>query len=76
METAKVFENGRSQAIRLPKKFRVEGEEVYVQRLGSIVMLIPKDASWQTFLDGLNNFSDDFLSQGREKTKQNRRTYL
>ena len=76
METAKVFENGRSQAIRLPKKFRVEGEEVYVQRLGSIVMLIPKDASWQTFLDGLNNFSDDFLSQGREKTKQNRRTSL
>ncbi len=76
METAKVFENGRSQAIRLPKKFRFEGEEVYVQRLGAIVMLIPKDASWQTFLDGLNNFSDDFLSQGRETTKQTRSTSL
>lgn len=66
METAKLFENGRSQAVRLPKKFRFSGDEVFVQRLGEAVILLPKEASWQTFLDGLNGFSDDFMSGGRE----------
>ncbi len=65
METAKIFENGRSQAVRLPKKFRFTSEEVFVQRLGDAVMLIPKEASWQTFLNGVNGFSDDFLETGR-----------
>lgn len=66
METAKLFENGRSQAVRLPKKFRFEGDEVVVQRLGQAVMLIPKEAAWQTFLDGLTGFTDDFFQDGRE----------
>lgn len=65
METAKVFENGRSQAVRLPKKFRFTSKEVFVQRLGDAVMLIPKEASWQTFLNGIDGFSDDFLADGR-----------
>lgn len=49
METAKLFENGRSQAVRLPKKFRFSGDEVFVQRLGSVVMLTPKEEAWNTF---------------------------
>ncbi|MCI9596153.1 MAG: AbrB/MazE/SpoVT family DNA-binding domain-containing protein [Firmicutes bacterium] len=65
METAKIFENGRSQAVRLPKKFRFTSEEVFIQKLGDAVMLIPKEASWQTFLNGVNGFSDDFLENGR-----------
>lgn len=65
METAKIFENGRSQAVRLPKKFRFTSKEVFVQRLGDAVMLIPKEASWQTFLNGIDGFSDDFLADGR-----------
>ena len=59
METAKLFENGRSQAVRLPKKFRFTGEEVFVRKVGHVVMLIPKNAAWETFMDGLNSFSDD-----------------
>ena len=66
METAKLFENGRSQAVRLPKEFRFAGDEVFVQRLGHAVMLYPKDAAWETFLNGLNSFSEDFLADGRE----------
>ena len=65
METAKIFENGRSQAVRLPKKFRFSGEEVLVQRLGQVVMLVPKEEAWQTFLNGINGFSDDFMEEGR-----------
>lgn len=66
METAKIFENGRSQAVRLPKEFRFIGDEVFVQKLGHAVMLYPKDAAWETFLNGLNSFSEDFLADGRE----------
>ncbi|MBR0105262.1 MAG: AbrB/MazE/SpoVT family DNA-binding domain-containing protein, partial [Firmicutes bacterium] len=43
METAKLFENGRSQAVRLPKKFRFSGEEVYINHIGKAVILIPKE---------------------------------
>ena len=46
MQTAKLFKNGRSQAVRLPKEFRFEGEEVYVKRVGGGVMLLPKDDPW------------------------------
>ncbi len=70
METAKIFENGRSQAVRLPKKFRFSGEEVLVQRLGQAVMLVPKEECWQTFLNGIDSFSDDFLEDGRISENQ------
>ena len=61
MDTAKIFENGRSQAVRLPKKFRFTGEEVFVQRIGKAIVLFPKEAAWQTFLNGLNGFTYDFF---------------
>ena len=60
MEVAKIFENGRSQAVRLPKQFRFSGGEV-----GGAVLLVPKEAAWQTFLNGLNSFTDDFFEDGR-----------
>lgn len=66
METAKIFENGKSQAVRLPKKYRFSGDEVFIQRLGSAIILVPKEDVWQTFLNGLNGFSDDFFEDGRE----------
>ncbi len=66
METAKLFENGRSQAVRLPKEYRFSGDEVLVRRLGQAVILLPKEAAWQTFLNGLHAFTGDFLEGGRE----------
>lgn len=76
METAKIFENGRSQAVRLPKKFRFHGDEVFVQRLGTAVILIPKEAVWQTFIEGVNSFSDDFFADGRDAEIANKRDAL
>lgn len=67
METAKIFENGRSQAVRLPKKFRFSDDEVYIQNLGNAVLLVPKNELWQTFLEGIHGFSDDFMENGREE---------
>ncbi len=76
MDTAKVFETGRSQAIRLPKKFRFTGDEVFIQKLGDVVMLIPKEKLWDTFLQGLNGFSDDFMNEGREQGELEKRDAL
>ena len=67
METAKLFENGRSQAVRLPKRFRFSGDEVFIRRFGDVVILIPKDKAWDTFLEGLEGFSEDFFEGGRER---------
>ena len=67
METAKIFENGRSQAVRLPKKFRFNTDEVVVQQLGAAVLLVPKDALWQTFMDRLDSFTDDIFEGGRDQ---------
>ena len=66
METARIFENGRSQAVRLPKKYRFDDDEVFVQRLGDAVLLTPKADAWQTFMSGLNSFTEDFMTDGRE----------
>ena len=67
MDTAKIFENGRSQSVRLPKKFRFNTDEVVVQQLGAAVLLVPKDALWQTFMDGLDSFTDDIFEDGRDQ---------
>lgn len=52
METAKVFWSGRSQAVRLPKEFRFEGEEVRIRRHGASVILEPISNDWE-WLDAL-----------------------
>lgn len=67
METAKLFQNGSSQAVRLPKGCRFSGDEVYVRKVGTAVVLYPKNQVWETFLNGLDGFSEDFLAQGRSQ---------
>ena len=68
MQTARLFLNGRSQAVRLPKEYQFNGENVYIQRVGDAVILFPVDKEWEVFLHGLNSFSDDFMSEGRCQT--------
>jgi antitoxin VapB len=67
MQTARLFINGKSQAVRLPRECQFKGEDVCVQKIGEAVILFPKDKEWETFLHGLNNFSDDYLSEGRDQ---------
>ena len=69
MKTAKLFKNGRSQAVRLPKEFRFEGDEVYVKRVGNAVLLLPHEHGWRTLFDSLGEFSEDFM-QEREQPAQ------
>jgi len=63
MKTAKLFKNGRSQAVRLPKEFRLEGEEVYIKQTGNVVQLIPMSGSWETLFASLDKFSPDFMEE-------------
>lgn len=67
MMTAKVFENGRSQAVRLPKEYRFNNNEVIINKIGKIVLLIPKENKWQGLINSLDLFSEDFMENGREQ---------
>ena len=75
MKTAKLFKNGNSQAVRLPKDFRFEGESVFVQRLGNSVVLIPKDNPWKSLMDATERFTDDFMEE-RDQGEQPERESL
>lgn len=66
MMTAKVFENGRSQAVRLPKECRFNTDEVVVNKIGDIVMLMPKTNRWNSFMQAIDMFSADFFEDCRD----------
>jgi antitoxin VapB len=67
MQTAKLFQNGRSQAVRLPKEYQFSGDDVFIQKHGNAVLLIPHGKAWEVFMEGLNGFSDDFMIDGRNQ---------
>ena len=61
MDTARLFQSGRSQAVRLPKEYRFVGTEVVVKHFGNGVLLLPVDDPWQTLLAGLAAFEPNFV---------------
>ena len=72
LDTAKIFKNGRSQAVRLPKNFRLEGQEVYVKKINDLVLLIPKDTAWKVLEAGVDFFTSDFLVDRKQPAVQER----
>ncbi|MDJ0570132.1 MAG: type II toxin-antitoxin system VapB family antitoxin [Pleurocapsa sp. MO_192.B19] len=73
METAKLFQNGKSQAVRLPKKYRFSGDKVLIKRLGNAVVLLPYQNSWSTLFDSLEQFSADFMLEDRQQPESQAR---
>ena len=73
MQTARLFVNGKSQAVRLPKEFQFKGESVYIQKIGEAVILVPFDKDWEVFMHGVNSFSDDFMAEGRLQGEEQQR---
>ena len=74
MTTAKLFQNGQSQAVRLPKEFRFENaKEVFIKKINGMVVLIPKSdkSVWNKMYESLDEFSDDFM-QTRVQPEQER----
>ena len=76
MESARVFTNGGSQAVRLPKSCRFEDSEVLVNRIGDVVILMPRKNAWESVISGLSMFTDDFLTQEIEDLPLQEREWL
>ncbi|MCW7471804.1 type II toxin-antitoxin system antitoxin VapB [Leptospira kanakyensis] len=62
---SKVFISGNSQAVRIPKEYQISEKELYIQKVGNTLFLFPKNDPWKAFEESLNEFSDDFMSEGR-----------
>ncbi len=76
MYNAKVFTNGRSQAVRLPKECRFDSDEVMVNKIGDVVILMPKTTKWESFIEALDMFSEDFMKEPRAQEIQEERESL
>jgi antitoxin VapB len=72
MKTARLFANGQSQAVRLPKEFRFEGDFVYVKKSGDAVVLLPAKGIWNSLVESLDKFSDDYMSERDQPGEQER----
>jgi antitoxin VapB len=72
MQTARIFVNGRSQAVRLPKEFRFSGSDVYIKKIGNMVVLLPKDDPWAPLINSLDQFSDDFMKTRDQPPQESR----
>jgi len=72
---AKLFKNGQSQAVRLPKKFRFKGKSVCIKHFGKGVILFPKNAAWALLEESLDEFTDDFMNSRDQGTFEDREDF-
>lgn len=63
MEKTKIFKSGNSFAVRLPKNYRLEEDEVFISKVGDSIILTPVKKGWKSMLDSLSKFSDDYLEE-------------
>ena len=61
METAKLLTNKQGQVVVLPTEFHFNGTEVYIKKIGNAIILLNKDNPWQSLVDSLDQFTDDFM---------------
>ncbi len=73
MTTAKLFKNGNSQAVRLPKEYRMPGDKVKISQKGNQIILEPLEMTWDTLFEALLDFPDDFMQEGREQPSMQKR---
>ena len=66
MDIAKVEKKGEGQVVNLPREFQFKGSEVYIKRIGRMVVLIPKENPWELLIDSLDQFTDDFMAERRQ----------
>lgn len=73
----KLFMSGNSQAVRIPREFQMQGDEVEIQRRGNTLIIRPKRETWQPLTDSLAMFTEDFMAGGRVQppVQKRRRTF-
>lgn len=75
LPTAKLFQNGRSQAVRLPKEYRFEGSEIGVGRVGNAVILYPLNDPWAVFFEGAEELAQADLDPLKRDQEQSKRRF-
>ena len=76
MNTTRVFTNGRSQAVRIPKNYRFDVDEVFINKIGDAVVLTPARSLARAFDEGAAMLTDDFLNDGVPESKPSKRESL
>ena len=77
MKTAKIFRSGNSQAVRIPKEFQLDGDEVEIQKKGNSLVFEPKKRNHGHHLvESLDKFTEDFMSNGRKQLPIQKRKKL
>ena len=72
IKEAKIFKNGQSQAVRLPKEFRFDAKAVYINKLGNNLILIPQDDPWRGMVEACDQFTEDFMTKREDLTLEER----
>jgi antitoxin VapB len=67
MRTAKIFQSGNSQAVRIPKEFKLDGDKVEIRKRRNALVLSPTKKSWAALIERLEKFTDDFMKEGRKE---------
>lgn len=63
----KVFTSGNSQAVRIPKEYHIDYSEMFIKKIGTTIILYPKSKPWENLKKSLSEFTDDFMSEGRNQ---------
>jgi len=74
-QTAKIFMNGRSQAVRLPAEFRFSGREVFIERQGDAVIIKPKPLGWDDFFARPSQVPEDFMADRQDPMPEKRELF-
>lgn len=67
MTCTKVFTSGNSQAVRIPKEYHIDYSEILIKKIGTTIILYPKTRPWENLKKSLSEFTDDFMSEGRNQ---------
>ncbi|QTQ13378.1 antitoxin [Treponema parvum] len=69
MVRTKVFTSGNSQAVRIPKEFHIDHSELFIKKIGTTIILYPRNKPWENLQKSFSEFTDDFMSEGRNQPK-------
>lgn len=76
MDSAKLFVNGRSQAVRLPKEYRFDDDEVFITKVDDMVILYPRNKGWDLLARGIERFTEDFMADRADSSRPDDRENL
>lgn len=77
MKTTTVFKNGQStQAVRIPREYRLFTKEVWIEKVGDALIIRPKPASWDDFFCITPPVSDDFSMERQQQSPQKRDDFM